>query len=1095
MDNCDFAEDTPHGKSTLHGTSLAVYQQKQPGDVQKPFKIDEGVNKLTLDQLPESMTELLPFNAASITKPTTPIYPDRSFLDQESFDDATLHDVIWMAGATMFDLTPGHDKSESQVPPWSAYHSLLSTPLPLTTVCTPPLIPAPAHELRTLFTALRQVQDINESIVGQGKYTVVTLDMGLYQPAQQLVLSRNDLNNIILRPGELHIVMAMLRTIGSYMTNSGLDASWIEADMYGSTTCKNILDGGHVKRAVEAHSVTLLALFRLYVGSLFEGDFEGDEIVRQGSDALNSAFESQSDIIETHHRVFHELKSIDILQQMQNFDRQAGVNPMLFAMRQYMEMVLVMLQFIKSFHTANWILHLDSLERFTKYFFAMDKLNYSRMIPLYLAQMRQVEIEQPEVWTEFINGNWVVNRNTIPFCAIGADHALEHVNRAMKVSGGIIGITLNENARARFFLSSPQLIAIREEALTLMGSKFKATDTKEFKHHQNNVAARQRLNKNVSALTDAMKKSGDPFSHDTNDVINLVTKEVMPEAIKEGILTLTDVGLELFRKFKQERILSNEVPLWASMKRRKLQLWSASAKKARYSDQGQVIELKEDRNLFARLLIAARSRPEINIQEIISTYELSVVPRSLFNSDGSLSHNTSKSQLMHIVENHVQACVENVAETKLTRNRRVAVIDAMAEVQAMGKPYWVKTCHDLGNHLIDVIRRKYLAQSSFDEVHVKVDRYDIDHSLKTAARKIRLGKQVPVAYHITDNTDITNVPLTKLLSHVSTKHELTVYLGNHLLRYSSTLESVTIIVAYQDQALCNTMNVEHLCSTQEEADTKLLLHAIDATCRGSTEMWIYSPDTDVFILCILCIRRSQDLPESTFFLTGTGTNFRNINISQLARGLSIEMAQALPGLHALSGADITGSFSGKGKKSFWKAFLSSDSDILGALTKLGDHPMDDNTMQQLERFVCKVYLPGTDINDVGKLRWHLFRQYQKESDKLPPTRASLTEAFRRANYQTMIWSSDIVANPTLPSPVGFGWREEGGVWIPEMTTLPPAPLAGLQLVHCNCQTSKCLTNRCKCRSNALNCTEPFEMSRSNENSSFIQNKRTIQVYL
>jgi hypothetical protein len=57
--------------------------------------------------------------------------------------------------------------------------------------------------------------------------------MGLYKPAKQLQMARQDLNNIILRPGKLHIVMAQLRNIGAYIENSGIDLSWTEADLYG----------------------------------------------------------------------------------------------------------------------------------------------------------------------------------------------------------------------------------------------------------------------------------------------------------------------------------------------------------------------------------------------------------------------------------------------------------------------------------------------------------------------------------------------------------------------------------------------------------------------------------------------------------------------------------------------------------------------------------------------------------------------------------------------------------------------------------------------------------------------------------------------
>jgi hypothetical protein len=132
LDNCDFAEDTPDGKSTLHGTSIAVYQQKHPNDVQERFRIEHGVNKTTSDQLPACMTQLLPCNNLSSSKPTTPIYPDKTCQEQDSFDDSVLEDLTWMSCATL--LNSDCEQSELHIPPWGAYHSMLSTSLPITAV-------------------------------------------------------------------------------------------------------------------------------------------------------------------------------------------------------------------------------------------------------------------------------------------------------------------------------------------------------------------------------------------------------------------------------------------------------------------------------------------------------------------------------------------------------------------------------------------------------------------------------------------------------------------------------------------------------------------------------------------------------------------------------------------------------------------------------------------------------------------------------------------------------------------------------------------------------------------------------------------------
>ena len=67
--------------------------------------------------------------------------------------------------------------------------------------------------------------------------------MGLYLPAKKLQMAQNDLNHIILCPGELHIVMAMLKTTGYYIEGGGIDLCWQESELHGPATVKQIFDG------------------------------------------------------------------------------------------------------------------------------------------------------------------------------------------------------------------------------------------------------------------------------------------------------------------------------------------------------------------------------------------------------------------------------------------------------------------------------------------------------------------------------------------------------------------------------------------------------------------------------------------------------------------------------------------------------------------------------------------------------------------------------------------------------------------------------------------------------------------------------------
>ena len=54
-------------------------------------------------------------------------------------------------------------------------------------------------------------------------------------------------------------------------------------------------------------------------------------------------------------------------------------------------------------------------------------------------------------------GNFSVQKNAIPFTAIGRDHAGEQENKTLKISGGLKEVSRNLNARTRFFLNGPIL--------------------------------------------------------------------------------------------------------------------------------------------------------------------------------------------------------------------------------------------------------------------------------------------------------------------------------------------------------------------------------------------------------------------------------------------------------------------------------------------------------------------------------------------------------------------------------------------------------------------------------------------------------------
>lgn len=131
--------------------------------------------------------------------------------------------------------------------------------------------------------------------------------------------------------------------------------------------------------------------------------------------------------------------------------------------------------------------------------------------------------------------------------------------------------------------------------------------------------------------------------------------------------------------------------------------------------------------------------------------------------------------------------------------------------------------------------------------------------------------------------------------------------------------------------------------------------------------------------------------------------------------------------------------------------------------------MSKETSAAVGRFICQVYVPKTDIKEVGELRWWLFTRKQSGTESLPPTQPSLEPAILRAHLQAMEWHRCDQPDPNLPSPADFGWTEENNRWVPIMCTNPPAPSDVLELIKCGCLKSKC--NSCKCVWRKLPCSE------------------------
>ena len=216
--------------------------------------------------------------------------------------------------------------------------------------------------------------------------------------------------------------------------------------------------------------------------------------------------------------------------------------------------------------------------------------------------------------------------------------------------------------------------------------------------------------------------------------MSLINQTVIPDRVVHAMCNLGTAGNDAYKAFVQDRNTNGTVP----MKRMNLHTWKSATKSSTHKVGSQVIELKAERHLFTLCLIVAGSRSEIDVRETLGKYL-----RSLFDNNGELLPTIDKSKLMVSLEECAKEDITdsqaesdnssinngNSVPQEMQQTRSCTVIDGMAVVQEMGKPQWVKTYSDLAKHFWVNIKQK---ASSYDEIHLVFDRYDLPKSLKEA---------------------------------------------------------------------------------------------------------------------------------------------------------------------------------------------------------------------------------------------------------------------------------------------------------------------------------------------------------------------------
>ena len=302
------------------------------------------------------------------------------------------------------------------------------------------------------------------------------------------------------------------------------------------------------------------------------------------------------------------------------------------------------------------------------------------------------------------------------------------------------------------------------------------------------------------------------------------------------------------------------------------------------------------------------------------------------------------------------------------------------------------------------------------------------------------------------------VPLPKnwhnFLSLAENKADLAHFLSEQLYLQAPVDKEILVAGGFKDELIVkssrDTTDVTPFKSTHEEADTRLVLHAIHSQYNTVV---VASRDTDVLLLLVYHFQRMRC--QRLWMMSGTSKKRRYIPIETVFNNLPIGSVSTLLAFHTLTGCDTTSYIADHSKRTAWRVFKEHHALLNG----LGVGDVTKEKIMSSEAFMCRMYnVQRTDSVDTAR---HLLFPKTAKPEAMPPTSDAFRFHLLRAHYQAMVWMKAFCPQPELPATTEMGWRVCEAGLEPILMSLCPIPTSCLEIVACGCK-KQCQNRQCKC---------------------------------
>ena len=220
---------------------------------------------------------------------------------------------------------------------------------------------------------------------------------------------------------------------------------------------------------------------------------------------------------------------------------------------------------------ASSIKNLRAVTNLLPLFAECDSINYLRYGSLYLECMRKLPETHPQVYEQFLLGNFVVKTNPGTFNAVSPDMKLEQtIQQSQKSSKGVIGQTRQANYVSEWEVVYHEILAISNTLRYLIPSNIGNRECEL--HHELYGNFALNYNKQVIKVIEFVEQQGNPFTSATGIVKlhNFFSGASVVEEVARRLLNFDENSMWRYESFRKERFIDKTKMLSETMQKSNL---------------------------------------------------------------------------------------------------------------------------------------------------------------------------------------------------------------------------------------------------------------------------------------------------------------------------------------------------------------------------------------------------------------------------------------------------------------------------------------------------------------------------------------------